>query len=220
MVRNATLPQARQHLDPVRIVAISVSIVVNIALLAVLMRPLEYTTPVEQPDHAIQGRIIPAKVIKDPVIVRHLTTIKPHPQTLPHPVQVVQPKPVVISTQTAPIDVPATQTTPVDTTPPPTQTLSTEPVETSLIRLAAPAPMYPRDALRDGITGTVELELLVGVDGSVLKVRVLHSSGNHQLDAAAQDQVLRTWRFQPALVNGVPVQALGHVPIVFSLDGR
>ena len=93
-------------------------------------------------------------------------------------------------------------------------------VEASLMPIASPAPTYPRDALRDGVTGTVELELLVGVDGSVLQVRITRGSGNHQLDSAAREQVLRNWRFQPALRNGVPVQALGRVPIVFTLDGR
>jgi protein TonB len=135
------------------------------------------------------------------------------PQATPH--QVVTP---VITHTTTAMSTEATQqqtdtNQQVGPTNPPT-------VEASLMPIASPAPIYPRDALRDGITGTVELELLVGVDGSVLQVRITRSSGNRQLDNAARDQVLRNWRFQPALRGGIAVQALGRVPIVFTIDGR
>ena len=42
----------------------------------------------------------------------------------------------------------------------------------------APAPTYPRDALRDGIEGTVLLKVLVDVDGRPLDVQIERSSGN------------------------------------------
>ena len=37
------------------------------------------------------------------------------------------------------------------------------------------------------------------------------------LDRAAREHVLKKWRFQPAMQDGVPVQAWGRVPIVFTL---
>jgi TonB family protein len=87
----------------------------------------------------------------------------------------------------------------------------------TLVPLASHAPVYPADALRDGVTGTVVLELTVGVDGRVLAVSVIHSSGDRRLDNAARTQVLHSWVFQPKIEHGVPVQSIGVMPVVFSL---
>jgi protein TonB len=110
---------------------------------------------------------------------------------------------------------------PVDTSPAETRA----PAETSGpvpgVRLEyqqAPAPAYPRDALRDGIQGTVMLQVLVDVDGRPLDVRIQQSSGNRQLDNAARRQVLEHWRFRPAMKDGRAIQAIGLVPIDFNLD--
>ncbi len=218
MVRTANFPQPRQHVDPIRIAAISAAIAVNFGLLALLMVPLEYSPQREQSDSSIPVRFIPPpkpvvviKPLEQPpttptVITR--TVVRPQPQ----------PRPVVITSDPGPIDPPAHPYQPP--AEPVGPGISTAPVEASLSPIASPAPTYPRNALRDEITGTVELELLVGVDGRVLDVHVTRSSGNHELDFAAREQVLHNWRFQPALRDGVAVQALGRVPIVFKLDGR
>lgn len=84
--------------------------------------------------------------------------------------------------------------------------------------LQAPAPSYPRDALRDAIEGTVLLKVLVDVDGRPLDVQIERSSGNRSLDRAARDQVLQRWRFRPAMQNGRAVQAIGLVPVDFRLN--
>ncbi|MEO6138117.1 MAG: energy transducer TonB [Luteimonas sp.] len=83
----------------------------------------------------------------------------------------------------------------------------------------APAPAYPLDALRDGVQGTVLLQVLVDVDGRPLQVDVQRSSGDRRLDIAARKQVLMHWRFRPAMKDGHAVQAIGLVPIAFNLDG-
>ena len=221
LVRNTTFQQhARQHPDPIRIVAISVSIALNATMLAFLMRPPEFTLPTEQPDTNSRVLFItPDPVPPTPPVVkivkqRPLPPL-PTPQVMPHPAVT----PVITHTDTA-MSTKATQTTQTDNNQQTIGSSNPPTVEASLTPIASPAPTYPFDALRNGITGTVELELLVGVDGSVLQVRITHSSGNRQLDNAARDQVLRNWRFQPALRGGVAVQALGRVPIVFSLDGH
>ena len=74
--------------------------------------------------------------------------------------------------------------------------------------------------MRDGITGTVQLELLVGIDGRGIDARVVRSSGDRRLDAAARDQVLHNWRFAPVLQNGIAVQVRGDLPVVFTLNGQ
>jgi protein TonB len=84
--------------------------------------------------------------------------------------------------------------------------------------LAAPPPRYPIEAIREALTGTVTLRVLVDVDGRPLEVQVEHSSGHRVLDAAARKQVLGKWRFKPAMDNGRAVQAIGLVPVVFSLN--
>ena len=43
------------------------------------------------------------------------------------------------------------------------------------------------------------------------------SSGNRDLDRAARMQVLKAWKFQPAMQDGRAVQAYGRVPVDFSL---
>jgi protein TonB len=83
---------------------------------------------------------------------------------------------------------------------------------------SAPAPAYPRDALREGAQGTVLLKVLVDIDGRPLEVQVARSSGHRSLDRAAREQVLRRWTFRPAMLDGRAVQAIGLVPVDFRLD--
>lgn len=82
----------------------------------------------------------------------------------------------------------------------------------------APPPPYPRDAVREGLVGTVLLEVLVDVDGRPLEVTVARSSGHRVLDVAARRQVLARWTFRPAMRDGRAVQAIGRVPVEFKLD--
>jgi len=49
-------------------------------------------------------------------------------------------------------------------------------------------------------------------------VTIHQSSGNRELDRAAQQQVQKHWRFHPASRDGAPVQAIGIVPIDFKLN--
>ena len=96
-----------------------------------------------------------------------------------------------------------------------------EPPAVAAVRLEyanAPAPTYPREALRRRIEGTVLLQVLVGVDGRPLDVIVQQSSGNRALDEAARLQVLKRWRFRPAMQDGIAIQAMGLVPVVFKLQ--
>lgn len=83
---------------------------------------------------------------------------------------------------------------------------------------SAPAPSYPIEAIRKSLTGTVTLRVLVDVDGRPIDVQVERSSGHRVLDAAAKKQVLAKWRFRPAMQDGQAIQAVGMVPVVFSLN--
>ena len=75
-------------------------------------------------------------------------------------------------------------------------------------------PVYPQLAREAGVQGTVILETVIGVDGTVQDVKVLRSIP--LLDAAAVDAV-RQWRFTPTLLNGEPVAVVMTVTVTFSL---
>ena len=221
MVRSATF-RSHTRPDPIRIVAISASIALNAAMLALLVRPPEFV-PVPQTEIATAPQWITPTPIP---VTPPLPIVKPHPQP-PQPSlsQRVEPThlpiaPPVISDDPSVIGITVDPNAIHDTGGGTITQDVAPPVVTSLTSIASPAPTYPRDALRNGITGTVELLLLVDVDGHVLQVQIARSSGDRSLDNAARDQVLRNWRFQPAMRDGVAVQSLGKVPIVFTLDGR
>lgn len=91
--------------------------------------------------------------------------------------------------------------------------------DTVLRILAAPAPAYPLQARRNRLSGVVEIEVVVGVDGKALSVSIVHSSGHRVLDLAAREVVMKRWLFEPATRGGVPAQALTRVPIEFVLEG-
>ena len=98
--------------------------------------------------------------------------------------------------------------------PPPTGPLTTESLQYAL----APPPSYPREALMAGAEGTVVLKVLVDVDGTPLEVEIQRSSGNRRLDDAAKRQVLRKWKFRPAIRDGRAIQVYGLVPVNFTLS--
>lgn len=78
-------------------------------------------------------------------------------------------------------------------------------------------PPYPAIARSRGWQGETVLRVLVGADGAVLSAEVSRSSGHRPLDQAALGAV-RTWRFAPAIEQGLAVSAWVQVPVVFRLD--
>jgi TonB family protein len=75
-------------------------------------------------------------------------------------------------------------------------------------------PLYPREAKEQRIEGTVTIHLLIGADGRVRSLRELSGPGPLVPAALA---AARDWRFIPALLNGVPVDAEQDVNIAFRL---
>ena len=208
----------RVHPDFRRIAAYAGAIALNLALLLLVSLPMQGGPPLATPK---DGPVIPIVDIPKEKPKPPVVPITPRVPVTPH-VPVV---PVRTQAPTPPVDVPVLVDNGSEAyVPPVTPPVDTTPVETgpitgmSLEYASAPAPSYPRDALRAGITGTVLLEVLVGVDGSPLKVTIHRSSGNRELDRAAQQQVQKHWRFRPASRNGAAVQAIGIVPIDFKLN--
>jgi TonB family protein len=80
-------------------------------------------------------------------------------------------------------------------------------------------PVYPREAEKNGIEGTVGLRVLVTERGTVDKVEIEHSSGYPEMDEAAIKAARKT-RFRPAIKDGERVAMWINYPIQFALSKR
>jgi protein TonB len=87
--------------------------------------------------------------------------------------------------------------------------------EGDIIPLQRIAPQCPRQALREGIVGSVTLEILVNADGSVRDAKVVESKPRGVFDAAAVTAAMR-WKFKPKVVDGQPVPQKGTQPMDFN----
>ena len=79
--------------------------------------------------------------------------------------------------------------------------------------LGGAGPVYPAAALERGIEGAVTVSYDVTVDGEVANARVVASDPAGVFDDAALAAV-RSWRFNPRLVDGEPAPALARVSTV------
>ncbi|KRG62676.1 hypothetical protein ABB26_15450 [Stenotrophomonas humi] len=207
------------HFEPSRIFAYSTAIALHALALGMLLIPLAQA-PIR--NDTVRERwlvpdvkpVVPTPPRPDPIPVTRAPS-PPRQPALPAPVDNA-PLPIFATEAviTAPADV-----APVETTAPAIDSIGpSSPLEGVTLRyLRNPAPAYPRDALMAGAQGTVTLRVLVGEDGSPLEVTIERSSGNRSLDTAARNQVLRRWKFQPAVDGGRPVQAYGLIPVDFKM---
>lgn len=208
---------ARPHPDATRIAGLAAAITFNAVLLLLLLVPM--STPrlplpdVTEPIQWIRPKVEPTPV--PPVVpVTRPQPPTPTPRTLIQPQAPTQPvvDPVIVdrgTLQADPVEVAVATTADIG---------HTAPLPGVRLEYAnAPAPTYPRRALRARLEGTVLLQVLVDIDGRPLQVQVNHSSGHRELDDGARQHVLKRWMFRPAIKDGQPVQAIGLVPIAFSL---
>jgi len=77
------------------------------------------------------------------------------------------------------------------------------------------SPAWPEKALRAGLTGTVVLDCVIGVDGHVQTVKV--SSGFRSLAEAAAVAV-RKWQYTPTELDGTPVPVIMTITVNFRLQ--
>ena len=209
--------------DPVRIAGIAGALLLNGAALMLMLAPLSRPDTAPAPPKGLEGEWFEPRPLPPPpppvvVPVQRLPT-PPAPTAQPRPVEVARPEPAVPPL----VDGGTLAADPLPPLEAGTGDFGVAPAPGPATRLQlayaeASSPPYPRDALRSGHQGTVVLQVLVGVDGRPLEVVVETGSGYRELDEAARRHVLRRWRFQPAMRDGRPVQAIGLVPIEFSLD--
>ncbi len=76
------------------------------------------------------------------------------------------------------------------------------------------APIYPPVAIAARVSGTVIIEAVIGIDGSVRDAKVLRSIA--LLDDAALAAV-RQWKYTPTTLNGIPVPVIMTVSVRFEI---
>jgi protein TonB len=76
-------------------------------------------------------------------------------------------------------------------------------------------PVYPEEAKRQGVEGTVKLHVVVGRDGAVQSVEPM--SGPALLTKAATSAV-REWRYSQTLLGGQPVETEQDIVVKFRLE--
>ncbi len=75
-------------------------------------------------------------------------------------------------------------------------------------------PKYPKEALRNGIEGKVELRAVVAPDGKTKDIAVL--SGNNSEFSENAVAAIRKWRFHPELRKGDPVETTYKIHVRFN----
>jgi TonB family protein len=77
-------------------------------------------------------------------------------------------------------------------------------------------PVYPEDARKTGIEGTVLLRARTDIHGRITNIK-MEKSANPLLDQAAID-ALRQWVYEPAIIDGQPKSVEFAVTVRFTLD--
>jgi TonB family protein len=76
-------------------------------------------------------------------------------------------------------------------------------------------PVYPPLAKQARISGVVKLAVIIAKDGTISDIKVI--SGHPLLIPPALEAV-KTWRYKPTLLNGVPVEVSTQVDVNFTLS--
>ena len=82
-------------------------------------------------------------------------------------------------------------------------------------RIDGPNPRYPEQARKEGVNGVVEMECVIGEDGSVRDVEVVQTTADILSEAAIE--AVEQWTFEPATLEGVPVTVRYIVTVKFNL---
>src|SRR5271167_1848757 len=77
-------------------------------------------------------------------------------------------------------------------------------------------PVYPESARSAGISGTVVLHAVIGMDGKPLSLRVKNSQIDPDLARSAVEAVSQ-WRYSPTLLNGEPIEVDTIITVNYSL---
>ncbi|WP_337689380.1 energy transducer TonB [Mycetohabitans sp. B46] len=195
------------------------------------------------PTITVESRPLMAELLAPPAPVAVQSAPTPTPAPQPKPKSVVRPRPnpkPVVKRPTPPMPVRDTPSQSVPTPPaPPAAPVSTPAPVTEPASPAAPSPRsvvaqgapkgvakldcqivrpdYPALSRRREETGTVIVNLVVGLEGKVERATIKKSSGYDRLDEAARNAALAS-TCRPYIENGQPIRVTADQPYVFNLS--
>ncbi|MDZ7638091.1 MAG: energy transducer TonB [Bryobacterales bacterium] len=80
--------------------------------------------------------------------------------------------------------------------------------------ISRPGPAYPELAKRARVQGDVQLNAIIGADGSIRELRV---QSGHPLLVRAAVEAVSQWRYRPTMLNGDPVEVITQITVTFRL---
>lgn len=208
----------KEPLSPPRIGGIAAALAIHVAALMMLMAPMTYAPqlPADEEQVAIVWEPIdtPIPITTPPPSPPVNQTAKPEVVPLLNTQAVTKTEtPAIVVDEGGANDIPYVEISgdvvgPAIDPPSGPISLSTE---------YAPAPRYPAMSLRNGEEGTVLLLVKVDATGKPIDVTLKKSSGYRELDKTAMKHVLATWRFHPAMHQGIAIPALALVPVNYKI---
>jgi protein TonB len=165
------------------------------------------------PPAPVQPKVAPVR----PPVLASTKVAQPKEMQAPPPAPVAETKPEAPVAQVAqPVATPASAVAKVpDTVQPPAQPLS---LPSSALRyLVEPKADFPPVSRELGEGGLVKLRVLIDEQGRPVSVTLAESSGYPRLDHEAM-RAMRSARFQPRIVDGVPRSVSTIAPINFDLQ--
>ena len=149
----------------------------------------------------------------------------PPPEPTPEPVS----EEIVTAKESPEVAQPTPEPTPIATpapTPKPTpqpKPRAEKPKPAAAVNVPKPVviqntpPSYPEIARRNGWEGRVLVRVEVSAEGRPLSTAIAKSSGYGVLDQSAL-RAVKSWRFQPRTVAGIPTAGSVEVPVNFALN--
>ena len=110
----------------------------------------------------------------------------------------------------------ATKSVPVEKTPGNASRLSVGGNIQAAKLITKPQPVYPESAGSAGVSGTVILHAVIGMEGKPLSLRVMNSQVDPDLARSAVEAVSQ-WRYTPTLLNGEPIEVDTTIMVNFTL---
>ena len=163
-------------------------------------------------DHDFYGVLLPGKVLAF-VPARSVRLVAPALAPAPTPIQAVAGPPGGPGGQPS-----------FPPTPPAPEVVHQVPYEALPADAEAPVlvtrvdPRYPEFARKAGLSGDVQLRVLVDVDGRVSRVEVVAGAPGGLTEAATE--AVRRWVYEPARVGGRPIAVWKMVRVHFAIDGK
>lgn len=95
-----------------------------------------------------------------------------------------------------------------------------QPTEPKLIPASMAKPVYPDAERKSGVEGTVILAVDISAAGAVAGAKVDKPVDGHPAFSDAAVAAVKQWRFEPARLDGKPVDITVKIPVKFTLQEK